>query len=1807
MILLSGYQILQKIYASSTSIIYRGIRESDQQKVIIKILNKDYPTTSELDKFKEEYQITKSFNCQGIIKVYSLVKYQNSLALIFEDFGGESLKLILSKKHFSLVELLEIAIKIAIALEEIHSNNIIHKNLNANNIIYNCHSKELKIIDFSLASRLKKENYLHENKEILSQRLAYISPEQTGRINLNLDYRTDFYSLGITLYELLTGQLPYQTQDSLELIHCHLSISAIAPHTQNPSIPEPLSDIVMKLMAKNPQQRYQSAWGLREDLQKCLQQLKSSQKINNFILGSHDISDKFILPQKLYGRSEIINNLLNQCSKITTANTTKMILIAGYSGSGKSSLVQSIYKQINQQKAYFISGKFDQFQRNIPYTALINALKKLVRQKLKESPEKLQTWKNNILSNIGNNGQIIINVIPEIELIIGKQPPVVTLSAEEEQNKFNFVFRQFIMACATKDNPLVIFFDDLQWADNATIKLIKLMMANRHLKYLCLMGTYRNNEVKNNPHHPLNLMINQIKQSGDIIEEYYLDNLTFQNVNKLIADTLQCDLNKVKMLSKLVFSKTKGNPFFTKQFLQTLYLKRIIYFDYQNYQWQWDSNRISDQNITDNVVDLIISQLNIISKPVQNILKLSACLGNTFDLSSLSIILKKSTKKIAENLIIATNMGFILPLSLSDNRKTGQYQFLHDRIQQAAYMLIPEQKKPEVHLKIGTLLLKKYTGIKRKKHLFEILLHLNLGKQLITDQSFQKLLAKLNLMAGIKAKKANAYNSANLYLQTALELLNAESWQTEYKLTLNIYTHRAEIAYVNGNVREFNLITKEVINHGKNIIDKIIVYKLSIAIHTGQSRMKSAIAIGRKVLQELGIKLPTNIDLDILKKKLKNIDAQLKHRPIKDLIYLPSNDNSRIEAIIEILGMLYPAFFQAVPELLTFASFTMVSLSLRFGHFSGSAIGYILHGMILCTVFEEVDKAYSFGCLAIDLIDRYPNQKFKHLAIQIFGAIIQPRREKLTLGIDSVWRSYHIGLEVGDLINANYSFLMYAFMRFFAGVELEVIESELADSKTVVLENTQVSTRLYLDMMNQCVHNLRHKSSQPDCLQGIFYDESVNISKHYHSQELVAIAQVYIYKLLLAYLFGDYQKAQKYLNQVKPYLSTVASIIFYPTYHFYAALTHVGLWHQSQNQQETLPEIESHQDILQQWASNAPMNYGAMWHLVEAEKQRVLDNKTNAIDNYEQAIQLAQEHNYINIRAIANELAGKFYLDWGQKKLAQYHLLESFYNYSLWGANAKTIDLAEKYPQFFSNINLETDSISTQRTNDQNNLDLLELMYSSQAITGEIVLENLYHTLIKILIDNSQAQRGCLLLSNSHKPKTWQDFTIVIDIRDGVSFLNPRETMAKSLPGSIVNHIINTSDYLCLENPSKVGNFTRDSYLKSHQPSSIICYPLINQGVLVGIVYLENHSSTNTCSLSSRLEVLQLLSGQAAIALTNAKLYHQIKENKELLKQFLEAMPIGVAVIEKNGQPYYTNQKAQQILGKGVLSDLKINEISSNNNIYKTGTNKIYPNDQLPILRALTGEICSNDQIEIHHDNKIIPLESWGIPIYDKLGQVQFAMTAFYDITQHLQAQKVLKKYNEHLEKEVKKRTTELEKANKQLHLLVNLDSLTQIPNRRRFDEYLKLEWQRHQRQKENISLLLIDIDYFKPYNDYYGHQQGDDCLTQVAQTIVSTIKRPTDLAARYGGEEFVIILPHTPSKGALTVAKSVQKAIFDLKIPHHKSLISEYVTLSIGVATVTPSPKYSPEDLIEVADECLYRAKEKGRNRIMFGSLVGS
>ncbi|MBF2058571.1 MAG: diguanylate cyclase [Cyanobacterium sp. T60_A2020_053] len=1785
MIFLTGYQFLEQIYEGSNSLVCRMVRQEDQCNVIVKILKIEYPTSEQLQRFKQEYEITKSLQIDGVIKVYGLEKYQRTSALIMEDFQGQSLKKILLLSSLSVEEFLEIAVKIITTLEQIHRANLIHKDLNSTNILYDRKTREVKIIDFGLSDFFNKENKYLKTDIILEGRLDYISPEQTGRVNnKGYDYRTDFYSLGVTFYEMLTGLLPFESDDSLELIHAHLTKKPPAPSTINPQIPVVISDIVMKLMAKKPENRYQSAWGLKYDLEKALQQLKKQGFINKFPLQTTDISDRFEISDKLYGRNKIVTTLRQHWQNVGKKSPPEMLLIGGYSGAGKSTLIKRAYQNI--EKGFFLSGKFDQFQRNIPYTAIISAFRDLVRQKLKETPQQLTYWKNKLLVNLGNNGQLIIDVIPEIELVIGKQPPLTPLGAVEAENRFNLVFQKFIESCTEKTAPIVMFLDDLQWCDTATIKLIELILLNNRLDNFLLVGAYRSNEVNEN--HSLMTMVERVKFNHGMIREFYIDNLTLDDVNFLIADSLNTDIDTVKSLGDLVFQKTRGNAFFTHQFLQTLYLKDLIFFNYNHYQWHWNIDDIVRENITDNVISLMIQQLKILPDTVQDLLKISACLGNTFSLSTLTIVTNKPIDSLQELLVIPIESNLLLPFR--DDNNEICYQFLHDRIQQAIYELIGEENKPQIHLNIGNILLSQRDTV--TADILEIVGHFNQAIDLIEELSLRETVAKLNLEAGKKAKNAHAYSASTVYIDIGLSLLRDDCWQCQYQLTLDLHIANAEIAYLNGDFVKMEAMTEIVLSHSKDILHKVEVYLISVASKADRRMIVDAVKMGRQALRELGVNLPHQPNPENMAEVLSKVIDKLHNRDIEDLLYLPPMTDRRAMAVMKLLGILSIPFFQGMPELMPFLAAEMVSLSIDFGNTSASALGYGVYGLVLSNFLGEVERGFRFGKMAIDLINQSHQLQFKALTLNLYSGCIHHHQRSIHEVLPLLKENYLLSVETGDTMTTA-CILVYGFTSFFAGVDLVRLDDELASYHEVLGEFKQYSAQIYIDIAWQTVKNLRENPADMDMLTGSIYDERVMLTKHAEELELTAIAQVYIYKLLLAYHFGQRRRALDYLHQVKPYLMTVSSIMFCAVYHFYSALTHISLL-SPENQGELLTEIEYHQQCLKMWADNAPMNYLGKWYLVEAEKQRVLGNKAEAIDNYDLAIQFAQDHNFISDNALSHELAGNFYLQWGKLKLAEIYLQESYYSYSLWGAGAKLVYLEEKYPQIFNRINPDNKS-SLGSSSSNNSLDLATVMKVSQAITGEIILTNLLQTLMTILLENVGVKKGCLLLYHSELEGEMGEFTIAVDSRGDSLNLYPQQSLQDTLPESILYYVARTREYVNIQHPSHYGYFVNDNYIKSIQPQSILCYPLVTQGDLMGIIYLESELDINI-SDHSRLELLQLISGQAASALRNAQLYQEVKQQEKLLKQFLEGMPVAVGVLNAEGKPFYANQKAVEILGKGVLPNVSAQKISEAYNTYIHNTNKPYPNENLALIRALHGEVWHNDDIDIHRGDKIIPIECWANPIYDEQGKVKYAMTVFQDISERKKAEQILKDYNRTLEIEVLRRTYELEKVNQELSQLANLDGLTQIPNRRRFDDYLAQEWEKHRCSHNNLSLLLIDIDYFKLYNDFYGHQQGDDCLIKVAQTMQKTLQRPSDLIARYGGEEFAVILPHTDTAGAHLVATRIQNAIDNLHIPHEKSKVSNNITLSIGGACLIPQGDVNMNCLINFADTALYRVKGEGR-----------
>lgn len=1634
MIALAGYQILTQIYESSNSEVYQAIRSSDNQFVILKVLKQEYPTTQELTRYKQEYKTIRSLKFDGAIEAYGLESYQRTLILILEDFGAISLKKTIEDKSLVLQEFFPIAIQIVKNLAHIHAANIIHKDINPANIVLNTQTGQIKIIDFGIATILKQENPSLKSPNILEGTLAYISPEQTGRMNRSLDYRTDFYSLGVTFYELLTGLLPFEVSDPLELVHCHLAKQPLPPHQVNPDIPVVVSNLVMKLMAKMAEERYKSAYGIKADLEECLRQLETTGKIEYFAIATQDLANKFQIPQKLYGRQEEISTLLSAFERVAIAQSnssqtnsspsnspqTELILVIGYSGTGKTTLVQEIHKPITEKRGYFISGKFDQFQRNIPYSAVVNAFTNLVKQLLGESKIQLNRWRRKLLAALGANGQVIIDVIPEVELIIGKQPKLPELGATEAQNRFHLVFKNFLCVFCSSEHPLVLFLDDLQWADSASLKLMELIMMDADIKYLFSIWSYRDNEI--NSAHLLSITLGNLRREGTIINQIILKPLTLDRVNQLIADTLNSGEKYVLPLAEVVWQKTYGNPFFVNQFLKTIYSENLLVFNhsqdsvtqYKNSQgyWQWDLKKIQRIASTDNLLKFTTDKIHKLPKSTQDILSLAACIGTEFDLNTISIICKKSALELFKNLTPAIDAGLIITLSELDEQLLVQdYKFGHDRIQQAAYTLISPEEKPLTNLKIGRSLWHKTQPNDLSENIFKIVDRLNLGYQLITHQVERNEIAKLNLLAGQKAKAATAYEAAFKYLKIGKKFLTESSWITNYKLTLNIYSEASEVAYLSGNFECMEDFASVVLQQSKNLLDKVKVYEVKIEAYNSQNKELEAIQIALPVLKNLDLIFPESPQLLDIQQELEKTQISLAGKQIEDLINLPQMTAPEKLAAMKIASSVFSSIFITAPKLLPLLVSKQVNLSVQYGNTSLSAFAYVNYGLILCGVVEEFEKGYEFGCLALNIADKFHAKELIPRINAVFLTSICIWKEPVKNSLTSLKSAYQIGLEVGDLYYGTTCAYLYLFHSAFVGKELAELASEITAYQLAFSKLKQKNTLNYLRIYGQGVFNLMNSSENPCRLIGELYHEEMMIPLHLKANDRYALSALYVNKLHLCYMFGEYHQAVENANNAQNYLDGATSTLLIPLFHFYDSLAHLAVYASvsSSQQQRILARVAVHQEKMQKWADSAPMNYLHKFDLVEAEKHRIQGSYLEAIDFYERAIAKAKQNEYINEEAIANELAAKFYLDWGKEKIAKTYMNEAHYLYSLWGAVAKVKDLEAKHPQLLvkSSVSACVTDILTTMTNTTSGtrsgevLDFATIMKGSQAISSEIVLDKLLAILMKILIENAGAQVGYLILETEGK--------FLIEASGSVN--NDNITVLKSipidnsLPASIINYVAHTQETVLKNDAAHQGNFTNDPYIKSRQTKSLLCTPLLDQGHLRGIIYLENNLTVGAFT-QDRLKVLQLLSSQAAIAITNAKLYTELQENQNRLNQFLEAMPFGVSVYEHTGQIFYANQISKKLAQQNNVSpEEKVEHLSEVYRVYKSGTEQLYPTQELPIARALSGETTKRDDLELRLPNKTTPLEVSATPIFDEAGKIKYAIAAFTDITERKQAE----------------------------------------------------------------------------------------------------------------------------------------------------------------------------------------------------------
>ncbi|MCY1020391.1 trifunctional serine/threonine-protein kinase/ATP-binding protein/sensor histidine kinase [Pyxidicoccus sp. MSG2] len=1490
-----GYALSEKIHESPRSLVYRGRRQADGVPVIVKMLRTERPGPEEAARFKREYEIGRSLDRESAVTPHAFERSPTRLAIVMEDSGAIALKSFLTRTRLGLEEVLVLASRLAGALAGVHQRNIIHKDINPANIVIHPERRDVKLIDFGIAAALSRETSSLRNLNVLEGTLGYLSPEQTGRMSRAVDYRADFYSLGATLYELLVGEPPFVGSDAVELVHAHIARAPIPPHVRRPELPAVVSDIVLKLLAKDPEHRYQSGRGLQADLDTCVAHLRARGTVPPFELGTQDRSDKFQIPQRLYGRKEEAAILMSTFERVASGRA-EMLLVAGYSGVGKSALVHEVHRPIVEKRGYFISGKFDQLQRDIPYHSLIQAFQGLVRQLLSEPEARLQAWRERLRAALGPNGSVITDVIREVELILGEQPPAEELPPAEAQHRFNFVFQSFVQAFAAAEHPLVIFLDDLQWADAPSLKLLQLLVSDAAAQHLLVIGAYRDNEVSST--HPLVLALEALDKAGAVTRTLTLTPLRLEHIAELLEDTLKCGPERARALAQLALEKTDGNPFFLGQFLRELYEDGLIAFDAASRSWRWDLGELRNRGITDNVVELLTGRIRKLGVLGQHVLQLAACIGSTFDLRTLCTVGGASFYETASGVWEALTHGLLVPVDESyqlaqpaslDVGATEvpdvSYRFLHDRVQQAAYSLISEDSRQSVHLEVGRLLLKATPEDMLDERIFDLVHQLNLGSALIESVPERYALARLNLRAARKAKASTAHEPALRHLTAALALLPPGAWDDEYELAMALHLEATEEEYLNGNFERARELSTLSLAHARTLLEKVRVYESRVLFHTARTEYEDTIRVATEALKLLGVEMPAPeaVDMARVGAALGQTAGLIGGRSPADLANLPEMTDPEKLATVRMLVLLAAPTYIANPMSFPLVACELVRHCLLYGNSRASPYAFVIYGVILAGAVGDAAAGNAYGDLALTLLDKLNARELRAKVYTLLGLFVRhwkfPARQTVPLSVDAV----QAALESGDHEYVGYAADNFAAMVFYVGDPLDHVLAEHARYHELLTRLKHAYPGKHVAIFLQTARCLAGQAPGPLRMVGAEFDEDTDVRLFQEVKSLTLLGVYYTCKTNLAYVFGDYPLAASLAEQAAPYMGAVLGQLTVVHQALYQSLALLALYAgaDADARKKTLETVERHLTQLKAWAAACPENFENKVWLVEAERHRVLGRVAEAMEAYDRAIELSARHAYVQEEALAAERAGAFYLELGRAKLAAVYLADARYAYLRWGAGAKVAQLDARHPGLAparapeaGNTGLGTHISTTTKTTE---LDLTTVIKAAQAISGEIVLGRVVDNLMRIVIENAGAQRGLLIVE--------RDGTLAVQAErraDSAEALAGTGDAGEAFPTSVVQYVQRTREAVVQHDAASEGMFTADPYVARARARSVMCLPLLNQGKVMALLYLENNLAAGAFT-KDRLEVLRILSAQAALSLYNATLYADLQQTSARL------------------------------------------------------------------------------------------------------------------------------------------------------------------------------------------------------------------------------------------------------------------------------------------------------------------------------------
>lgn len=1674
---LFDHEIIKQLHSGARSRVYRA-RAADGTALIVKKPNQPFPSFQQVAQFKREYAIARRCRHPGVAHPLALQLHGGCWTMVLEDTGGQALDQVLraqvaarrtpSQPALALDDFFDIALQLCVALEEVHTHGVIHKDINPSNLVWNGERRLLQLIDFGIACELPYESHGIANLQTLEGTLRYMAPEQTGRMNRRVDWRADFYALGATFYELLAGQAPFETGDEMELVHCHIARSPDWSHPALASLPGQLLAIIQRLLEKNADQRYQSLQGLRSDLEACRAQ-KPAQALK---LSDHN--GRFLVPQTLHGREGAIAELLAAFER-SAAGRCEMLLVAGHSGIGKSAVVNEVQKPIIAQRGCFLSGKFDQLQRDVPYASLIQAFQGLVRQLLGQPEETLRQWSAKLHTALGSGIGMLVELIPQLALIVGPTAPMPASAPAQAQLRLDRLFPRFVEVFACAGHPLVLFLDDLQWADAATLRMIELLMLSCDKSCMLVIGAYRDNEVS--AAHPLIALRDKLLAHDVRLSTLSLGALTEPQVAQMVSATVRVTAPDCAPLTSICYRKTAGNPFFLNQFLATLNEAGHLRYRAADDCWDWDLPAIEQAGYTDNVVEVLLEKIRRLPAVTQHLLQLAASCGNRFALDTLALTVDRAPRKTQQDLWPALRAGLIQPLDErykyidgdTDAANSGvSYRFLHDRVQQAAYLVADDDARAANHLLIGRLLLRHATPKHRDEALFEIVEQLNAGRALINDAGERVQLAALNLQAGVKARRSAAFQSTLEHMRTGLDLLPAQAWSGHADLWLDLQLGAAEAAYLCGQFDAAEAIYPLVRARTLPPLQQLRCIAIQAHQYQLQGRLLDAIAVQRDGLALLHIDIPH--DVQQMKARFADILADIGRQPgahAPDTL-LAADDMCEPDAVAAMQmmqGLWMASYYAGQQDLSALMVVSMTRLSMQRGNSDFSAVAYVGYAMMVALYSGDIARGYAFGAMAMALARRRANLQTRTLTGLMFGALSNHWTQPLRSSDALYEEAFGWALEIADFVQVGVVAAVRATDRIILGDYLPHLMHDIEHDLALMRANGQQA------MADCCVA----AAIQPiKCLMGLLprhdsYDDAAFSEARFLDQ--YGGSQLYrAYflqgKIRNAYLFdgADAELLAGQLGNVTQIMRGQAKVV---DCSFYAALILIHALRRDParpDARDVLTVIGTLQASLAEWARQGSDNSDAKHLLVLAEMARYREELQLATRYYQQAIDAASLAGYVNMQALGNELCGECWLDQGHARVAGVFIQDAIAHYDRWGAQGKVTQLRERHLALLSSMDGRgTQRHSVSHTQGSSALDLVSLLKASQILSNEVGLRNVLTRLIAIVCENAGAQVARLLLlsggSYQLEANIDGDGTTVLQSRQ----LDLNAASDPQFPLSLLRYVIRTGTEVIEDCITSASRFAADPYVQVHLPRAVMCLPIRHGGQIDGILYFENRLAEASFT-EERVAFLRMLGAQAMISISSARL----------------------------------------------------------------------------------------------HDS---------------------------------------------LERRVAERTEQLEDANRKLATLSITDGLTGLSNRRHFDDVLRAECARATRVGQPLAVIMLDVDYFKLFNDRHGHLAGDACLIRVAHALAAGMRRAGDLTARYGGEEFSIVLPNTGADEAQQVGEALRRAIEDLGIVH-ASTQAQQVTISVGIAVQPPPGAIDPDALLRLADAALYQAKDAGRNCVVLRVL---